>query len=123
MTMLTLRPSVRKRDGVAVIDLRGEIDAGAEAVLKDAYGEALATGADEILLNFADVKYINSTGVALLVGLLARARRDKRTLLACGLSDYYRELFTVTRLSDFVELYADETAVLQHIQQKARGEK
>jgi hypothetical protein len=30
MTMLTLRPSVRKRDGVAVIDLRGEIDAGAD---------------------------------------------------------------------------------------------
>lgn len=123
MTTLTLKTSVRKLDGMAVIDLRGEIDAGAEGVLNDAYEEALAAGAEKFLVNFANVKYINSTGVALLVGLLARARKDKHTLLACGLSDYYRELFTVTRLSDFVELYADETAVLRHLQEKEQEEK
>ena len=46
--------------------------------------------------------YINSTGIALIVGLLAKARASKRCLLAYGLSDHYVEIFNITRLSDFV---------------------
>ena len=35
-----------------------------------------ATGPATILLNFRDVDYINITGIALIVGLLAQARKD-----------------------------------------------
>jgi anti-sigma B factor antagonist len=55
---------------------------------------------------------MDSTGIALLVGLLARTRRDGRELSAYGLSEHYREIFAVTRLSDFIHVYDDEpTAV------------
>ena len=52
--------------------------------------------------------YINSTGIALIVGLLGRARADGVAVRACGLSDHYREIFEITRLSDFMTIYADE---------------
>jgi anti-anti-sigma factor len=61
-----------------------------------------------VLLNFADVEYINSTGIALIVGLLARARKHGTRVLAAGLSEHYREIFEITRLADFMELYPDE---------------
>ena len=48
--------------------------------------------------------YINSTGIALIVRLLAEARRDHREVIADGLSDHYREIFRITRLSDYLTI-------------------
>ena len=56
----------------AVIDLHGEINAAAEARLNAAYAEAQAQNPPTIVLNFGEVSYMNSTGIALIVGLLAR---------------------------------------------------
>ena len=104
--------SVRLQAGIAVVDLTGDIDAGAEDALSDAYAEAAANGAERILLNFGDVDYINSTGIALIVGILARARRDGRPITACGLTDHYREIFEITRLSDFMQIFPDEASAV-----------
>ena len=106
------RPKVRSRQEMAVIDLEGEIDGFADDRLNAAYSEAEAQTSSAILLNFSDVSYINSTGIALIVGLLARARKDHRRLLTCGLSDHYQEIFRITRLSDFMSIYPDEASAL-----------
>jgi len=103
---------VRDRDGVAVIDLRGEIDRSAEAAMEAAYVEAVAAEPTSIVLNFGETDYINSTGIALIVSLLARARKDRRTVTACGLSEHYREIFEITRLADFMTIVADEAAAV-----------
>ena len=52
------------------------------------------------MLDFAAVDYINSTGIALIVSVLARARAERRKVVASGLSPHYREIFDITRLSD-----------------------
>ena len=99
---------VRRKNGLTVVDLTGEIDAGAEESLNGAYDQAAANGAGTILLNFGGVDYINSTGIALIVGILAKARKDQRSITACGLADHYREIFEITRLSDFMQIFPDE---------------
>jgi anti-sigma B factor antagonist len=112
MEATRLEVRVRTHGDVAVVDLRGEIDAGADDALEHAYAEAAEASAGTILLNFAEVEYINSTGIALIVGTLAKARRDGLRVLSAGLSDHYREIFEITRLADFMELHPDEeTAV------------
>ncbi len=103
---------VRRSAKTVAIDLHGEIDARAEEQINAAYAEASASGPEAVLLNFGDVDYINSTGIALIVGLLAQARAAHRKLLAYGLSDHYQELFRITRLSDFVGLFPDEASAL-----------
>jgi anti-anti-sigma factor len=103
-----LQATVRRRDGASVIELHGDIDISAEARLASAYTEATASEPGAVVLNFEDVGYINSTGIALIVGLLARARKERRRLGAFGLTDHYREIFQITRLSDFIGIYPDE---------------
>jgi anti-sigma B factor antagonist len=56
--------------------------------LNAAYAEAEAKNPETILLNFEEINYINSTEVALILTLLAKARASKRRLLAYGLSDH-----------------------------------
>jgi len=100
--------TVRQEGGMTIIDLAGTIDSGAEPALDAAYARCDEQQAGTVALDFDDVEYINSTGIALLVSLLARARRDGRPVWAWGLTDHYREIFEITRLADFLEVFADE---------------
>ncbi len=106
------RTLVRRRDGVAVIDLVGDVNAGAEASLVQAWDEATGETPDAVVLSFAHTGYINSTGIALIVGMLAKARAHGIPIRAYGLSDHYREIFEITRLADYLAIEPDEdTAV------------
>jgi anti-sigma B factor antagonist len=99
---------VRRLPDAVVLVMRGEIDASAAQPLRTAYGET--TGPDmaqKVVLDFAAVDYMNSTGIALIVGILAQARAEHRSVAASGLSNHYRQIFEITRLSDFIQMYAD----------------
>lgn len=107
-----LRAATRNNRGIAIIDLDGDIDGGQEATLQEAYTAATQQGAGPVLLNFGGVGYINSTGIALIVGILAQARKARQPLLTAGLSEHYQEIFRITRLADFMSIYPDEASAL-----------
>ena len=95
------------RDGdTAVLMLAGDVNGAAESALLDAYHAT--GGAGIVLLDFTGVDYINSTGIALIVGVLAEARKAGREVQARGLAEHYREIFRITRLSDFMTILDDE---------------
>ncbi|OGO33787.1 MAG: hypothetical protein A2W35_12585 [Chloroflexi bacterium RBG_16_57_11] len=107
--------SLKVRDAspkTSIIDIQGEINAYAENALMDAYTMATSQGATNILLNFTDLDYMNSSGIGLLVTLLIRAQRQKHKLAAFGLSDHYRQIFELTRLNEAILIYPDELAAL-----------
>ena len=105
---------VRRRDGVCVIDVRSDVDARAEESLDRAWTEALAEEPDAVVLNFTDTGYINSTGIALIVGILASARAHRIPIRAFGLSAHYLEIFEITRLADFLAISPDEDTAVRH---------
>jgi anti-anti-sigma factor len=84
------------------------VNASAEETLNDAYARATATRPNSVALNFERTDYINSTGIALIVGLLAQARTHGIEVKAFGLSDHYREIFEITRLADFITITDNE---------------
>ncbi len=104
--------TMRNQSGAVIIDMHGEINAFAETALNQAYSQAEGDSPASIVLNFTDVSYINSTGIALIVGLMALARKNHRQLGVYGLSDHYVEIFQITRLVDFLALYPDEASAL-----------
>ena len=100
----------RVTDHTTVIDLKGDIDRNAKEALEAAYSRGAPDG--PVILNFTGVDYINSTGIAVIVALLAHARTDGRPLRACGLSAHYHEIFQITRLADFMSIFDNEMAAL-----------
>jgi anti-anti-sigma factor len=112
MQTKTLEAGVRHYGNTAIIDLNGEIDGFGEEVLNTAYDEAESQNPESILLNFSHVDYINSTGIALIVSLLSRARKSQKKLYSFGLSDHYVEIFQITRLADFMGIFPDEKSAL-----------
>ena len=112
MSTTELQTSVRHGNGVALIDLTGDVTGAADAVLADAYAQAIGSGAGSVVLNFEGADYINSTGIAVIVGLLAQARASGIAVKAFGLSDHYREIFEITRLADFMTIADNEAGAI-----------
>ncbi len=104
-----LEIEISRTDQSAVIGLIGTLDRSTKERLESAY-EAARQTPGRLLLDFSEADYINSTGIAAIVGLVARAQAEGRDLGAFGLSDHYQEVFQITRLTDFLTIYEDLTA-------------
>ena len=105
--------NVRKPNAtVGIIDIEGEVTAFCEPLLMDAYTEAGDGTTKAIILNFAGLDYMNSSGIGLLVTLLIRAQRQGQRLLAYGLNAHYQQIFELTRLNEAIIIYGDEPASL-----------
>jgi anti-sigma B factor antagonist len=102
---------------LATINLYGEINALAEKTLNAAYTAIESQAPEIILLNFQHVMYINSTGIALVFGLFARARQSHYRLLVCGLNEHYMEIFHILHLSDIVDIFSEEASALASVYQ------
>jgi anti-anti-sigma factor len=103
---------IRNVAGAVVIDLTGEINGQAERGLIDVYSSAEYKNPGSIVLNFSKVSYINSTGIALIVNILARSRKKNLELRVFGLSQHYQEIFNITRLTDYLKVYPDEVSAV-----------
>ncbi len=112
MPAKSLKVSLRHQPGIAVMDLEGEINASSEGALGAAMVEVGQREPRTLILNFSDVDYINSTGIALIVGLLGKARNAGCGMLAYGLSAHYVEIFRITRLADYLSILPDEASAL-----------
>ncbi len=102
----------RPADGLAVIDIQGDVTPDTESTLMDAYATASADDTRAIVLNFSGLAYMNSGGIGLLVTLLVRAQRSRQQLLAHGLSDHYRQILALTRLDEAIAIHDDEPSAL-----------
>ena len=117
MSAINLTTNIRKvKDGVAVVDICGEVTGFAETILTEAYNQASTTHIRVVVFNFSKLEYMNSSGIGLLVTLLIRAQRQKQRLLACGLSEHYRQIFELTRLNEAIGIYPSEGEALASVQ-------
>ncbi len=107
-TALTLNVRPAGHD-VYIADIQGEINAQAENALMDAYNSANSQGACALILNFAGLEYMNSSGIGLLVTLLIRVRRQGQRLLAYGLNEHYRHILSLTRLDEAIRVCDTES--------------
>lgn len=112
MTTPNVEMQVRKEPGVAVISIQGEVTGFAEDALMAAYAEGGGSTANTIILDFGGLEYMNSTGIGLLVTLLIRTQRHQQRLMACGLSEHYRQIFDLTRLNEAIGIYDTQAEAL-----------
>ncbi|WP_328993442.1 STAS domain-containing protein [Kribbella sp. NBC_01245] len=110
MAEATATFDVRREGSVGIVDIQGDVTAGSEDVLMNAYESAGKVTA--VILNFTGLSYMNSGGIGLLVTLLVRVRRHSQRLLAYGLSEHYSQIFELTRLDEAIGIHDTEQDAL-----------
>jgi len=110
---VSMRINTREVQGVTILDISGRITLGDETgTLRDAVRDLLSKGIKKIVLNLAEVSYIDSTGVGELVGSLMSVRNAGGDLKLMNLSQKVQDVVHVTKLYTVFDIKEDEfTAV------------
>jgi anti-anti-sigma factor len=108
-----LSVSIRERNGVSILDLVGDVTTFAEEKINSAYAQVTDQGAKQILLNFRQNDYINSAGIAILIGVVTEVNRNGQRLAVSGLSQHFQRIFRMVGLSQYIDIYQDEGEALR----------
>ena len=110
--MTTTTIGLERSGSAAILRIGGDVTSASEGELMDGFAQGVDAGATTVILDFSGMDYMNSGGIGLLVTLLVRAQRGGVRLLATGLSDHYRQILSLTRLDEAIEIHPDEAAAL-----------
>jgi anti-sigma B factor antagonist len=103
----------RRAAGEAVVlDLRGDVTTAAEGPILAAYEALAAEGCQRFVLNFTAVEYINSSGIAIVINLITRARRAAQRLTIFGLDPHQQKMFRIVGVDRYAPLCAGEDEAL-----------
>ena len=110
---MSIKLSTRQVDGVTIIDLSGRITLGEGSVqLRDAIRDLLAKGQKKILLNLADVNYIDSSGIGELVSAFTTVKNQGGELKLLNLTKKVHDLLQITKLYTVFDVQDDETTAI-----------
>jgi anti-sigma B factor antagonist len=110
-----LETQIRNVGGVPIIDVSGEIDLYTAPVFKRALNQTIDDGHHDIVVNMAEVSYMDSSGFGTLLGITKRVRPDGGTVNLIGCNDAIHRMLKITRLNTVFGLYEDEDSAVKHV--------
>ena len=103
------KTKVEQHGDLAVLRFEGDITSTSEEAVLGKYN-GLAAGTTKIMLDFSNVPYLNSSGIALVIQLLMAASKVPQKVVCFGLSAHFVKVFTMLGLAKYTTLHADEAA-------------
>ena len=92
---MSLEISAESTDTKTIIRMEGEVDVSNASELRDALDTALADWAKEVEADFAEVAYIDSTGIGVLVGAAHRAQESGSVLVVANPQKNVERVFSL----------------------------
>lgn len=112
--MSTLQATHRDAGSVTVLDMSGRITLGeGSALLRNTVRELLEDKRTSILMNLADVNYIDSSGIGELVSAYTAVKSRGGELKLLHLTKKVHDLLQITKLFTVFEVYTEEFTALR----------
>ena len=107
-------------DGVEVVKISGRIELGeGSAAVREVLRDLLARGRKKIVLDLADVDYIDSAGLGALVSAFTSVRNDGGDLKLVYLTKKVQDLLQMTKLYTVFDIFDNETAAIKSFDKSA----
>ncbi len=104
----------RKRDGVAILEMSGKLMGGPDA---ETFNEILKTliheGCHNVIVSMERVKWVNSTGLGILISGYTTLKKNGGELKLLKVSDRIENIFIVSKLYTVFESFQDEDEAVQ----------
>ncbi len=115
---MSMKATIRQVDSVIVIDISGRITLGEGcAQLRELIRDQLSKGNKQILLNLADVTYIDSSGIGELVSAFTAVSNQGGQLKLLKLTKKVHDLLQITKLYTVFDIHDDEAKAIASFQQ------
>lgn len=99
-------------DQIAIVHLKGEIDLHTCSLLRDTLRELIEQKHYQIVINLAEVPYLDSAALGVLVDAVRRVREHEGGISLVSTTPFVRRAFEITRLVKIFQLYDDNEAAL-----------
>ncbi|MBW4040014.1 MAG: STAS domain-containing protein [Acidobacteria bacterium] len=110
---MSMKFTTREVNGVTILDLSGKITLGeGGATLRDEVRSIVSKGSKKILLNLADVNYIDSSGLGELVSAFTAVKNAGGELKLVNLTKKVRDLLVITKLVTVFDVKDDEASAV-----------
>jgi anti-sigma B factor antagonist len=114
---MSLRMTNSEVNGVSVVELDGRIVLGEESTsFREKLKSLIAEGKKKIVLNMADIEYIDSAGLGTLVAAHLSAKTQGASVRLCHLGNKFHEVLQMTRLLTIFDVYDTEAAAVSSFQ-------
>ncbi len=111
---MDIKATARTVGNVTIVDISGRIVLGPEnSSLRSLVSDLLSKGHNKILLNLAEVNYIDSSGLGHLVSAFTTVRKQGGELKLLKLTNKVHDLMQITRLYTVFDIRDDETEALK----------
>jgi anti-sigma B factor antagonist len=105
--------SERQAGDITILDLEGKVTIGEGSVaLRNTIRRLLGEGKNKILLNLANVGYIDSSGIGELVSSFTAVKKEGGNLKLLSLTQKIQDLLAITKLLTVFDTFDDESSAL-----------
>jgi len=119
---VSMKATVRQVNSVTVVDVSGRITLGEGcSQLRELIREQLGKGQKHVLLNLADVTYIDSTGIGELVSAYIAVSDKGGQLKLLSLTKKVHDLLQITKLYTVFDVHDDEAKAIGSFQKSSRA--
>ena len=106
---MSMKATLRQVNSVIVVDMSGRITLGEGCTqMRELIREQLGKGNKHLLLNLADVTYIDSSGIGELVSGFTTVSNQGGKLKLLNLTKKVHDLLQITKLYTVFDVYDDE---------------
>lgn len=96
---MTFSYTTTQQDGITIFNLTGEIiDKAQAAEFVEHINNLAASGKTRFALELSGLRYMNSSGLNVLVSILTKARNSGGEVVVCNLSKKVSDLLVITKL-------------------------
>lgn len=95
------------------VEVQGEIDVYTSPRVKETINELIEKGHYQLIINLEGVRYIDSTGLGVLIGALKKVREHNGRILLVCTNPQIKKIFNITGLVKIFEIFKDEDEALQ----------
>jgi anti-anti-sigma factor len=92
---------------ITVLRFAGDITSTSQAAILESY-QRVSDNAKHILLDFSDVDYLNSSGIALVIQMLIAASKTGQIIQTFGLKPHFQKVFAMVGITKYTTIYPDE---------------
>ncbi len=111
---MSVKLNTRQVGDVTVMDVAGRITLGeGSSAMRDALRELVTKSQKKILLNLADVSYIDSSGIGELVSGFTTVANSGGQLKLLNLNKRVKDLLQITKLYTVFDVHEDEAAAIR----------
>lgn len=105
---------VKKPKGL-ILEMKGRFDSGSAPSVEAKINEALASGSTNLILDFANLEYISSAGIRVLVQASKELEKKKGAILLAAVPKQIENVLYITGFLPYFKMFENSEKALEHL--------